>query len=103
MATITRPLPGAPVVAERPRWTSYLRWSVDHKVIGIQYMVMAFFFFLIGGTLAMLFRAELLTPQLGRGADRAAVQPVVHDPRHGHDLPVHHPVFRRAGQLLSSR
>ena len=64
MATITRPLPGAPVEAERPRISSYLRWSVDHKVIGIQYMVMAFIFFLIGGSLAMVFRTELLTPQL---------------------------------------
>ncbi len=64
MATITRPLPGAHVESERPSWTSYLRWSVDHKVIGIQYMVTAFFFFIIGGGLAMLFRAELLTPSL---------------------------------------
>ncbi|MCC6803272.1 MAG: cytochrome c oxidase subunit I [Anaerolineae bacterium] len=64
MATITRPLPGAHTETERPGWTTYLRWSVDHKVIGIQYMVTAFFFFIIGGALAMLFRAELLTPNL---------------------------------------
>lgn len=64
MATITRPLPGAHTEAARPHWTSYLRWSVDHKIIGIQYIFTAFFFFIIGGALAMLFRAELLTPEL---------------------------------------
>jgi len=64
MATITRPLPGAPVEVERPKLSSYLRWSVDHKVIGIQYMVTTFCFFIVGGALAMLFRTELLTPQL---------------------------------------
>ena len=69
MATITRPLPGAHAETERPHWTTYLRWSVDHKVIGIQYICTAFFFFLIGGGLAMLFRAELLTPQLDVMAD----------------------------------
>ena len=63
MATITRPLPGA-VETPRPHLSEYLRWTVDHKIIGVQYMVTAFFFFIVGGTLAMLFRAELLTPQL---------------------------------------
>jgi len=65
MATITAPLPG--VQAEpKPglRVSDYLRWSVDHKVIGVQYMVTALFFFIVGGALAMLIRAELLTPQL---------------------------------------
>jgi cytochrome c oxidase subunit I len=69
MATITRPLPGAHAETERPHWTSYLRWSVDHKVIGIQYIFTSFFFFIIGGGLAMVFRAELLTPQLDVMAD----------------------------------
>ncbi len=64
MATITRPLPGAPAEVEKPKWTAYLRWSVDHKIIGIQYMVTTFFFFIVGGALAMLFRTELLTPSL---------------------------------------
>ncbi len=64
MASITRPLPGTPVEVERPKLSSYLRWSVDHKVIGIQYMVTTFFFFIIGGGLAMVFRTELLTPAL---------------------------------------
>jgi cytochrome c oxidase subunit 1 len=33
-------------------------------VIGVQYMVSSFFFFLVGGTLAMMIRWELLTPAL---------------------------------------
>ncbi len=64
MATITRPLPGVATEGERPGISKYLRWSVDHKVIGIQYMVTTFFFFIVGGTLAMVFRTELLTPNL---------------------------------------
>lgn len=51
---------------ERPklRIADYLRWSVDHKIIGVQYMVTALVFFIIGGTLAMMIRWELLTPNL---------------------------------------
>jgi cytochrome c oxidase subunit 1 len=40
----------------------YLTWNTDHKVIGIQYLATTFTFFLIGGLLAMLIRAELLQP-----------------------------------------
>ena len=36
--------------------------NTDHKVIGIQYLVTTFFFFFIGGFLAMLIRAELAQP-----------------------------------------
>jgi len=42
--------------------TKYLTWSIDHKVIGIQYLVTSFTFFLIGGLLAEGIRTELLTP-----------------------------------------
>jgi len=45
-----------------PGWRQYLGFSTDHKVIGIQYMVTTFFFFLLGGLFAMLVRAELMTP-----------------------------------------
>lgn len=45
----------------RSEW-QYLRFSTDHKVIGVQYMLCTFFFFLVGGLLAMLIRAELVTP-----------------------------------------
>ncbi|MBE2268054.1 MAG: cytochrome c oxidase subunit I [Anaerolinea sp.] len=70
MATITRPLPGAaPVNVPRPRLNEYLRWSVDHKIIGVQYMATALFFFIVGGALAMLIRWELLTPTLDLMAD----------------------------------
>jgi cytochrome c oxidase subunit 1 len=38
--------------------------TVDHKKIGIMYFVFAFFFFLLGGLLALLIRAELALPGL---------------------------------------
>ncbi|OUL33507.1 cytochrome c oxidase subunit I [Nostoc sp. T09] len=44
-------------------WQQYFSFSTDHKVIGVQYMIMTFIFFLIGGLLAMIIRAELLTPE----------------------------------------
>ncbi|MBV2364449.1 cytochrome c oxidase subunit I [Streptomonospora nanhaiensis] len=40
------------------RWLS----STDHKVIGYLYIITAFAFFVVGGILAMLIRAELLWP-----------------------------------------
>lgn len=65
MATIARPLPGgAPALGKRLRVSEYLRWSVDHKIIGVQYMATALFFFIFAGALAMLIRWELLTPEL---------------------------------------
>jgi cytochrome c oxidase subunit 1 len=45
-------------------WKRYFSFSTDHKVIGVQYLVTAFLFFLIGGLFAMIVRAELITPQL---------------------------------------
>ncbi|MFL9458310.1 cbb3-type cytochrome c oxidase subunit I [Tolypothrix bouteillei VB521301_2] len=53
-----------PLKPEREAWKRYFSFSTDHKVIGVQYLVTAFIFFLIGGLLAMIVRAELLTPQL---------------------------------------
>lgn len=49
---------------EQSGWKRYFSFSTDHKVIGIQYLVTSFLFFLIGGLFAMIVRAELLTPQL---------------------------------------
>src|SRR5215470_19631027 len=43
-------------------WKDYFRVNTDHKVIGVQYLVTTIFFFLIGGMLAMLVRAELAKP-----------------------------------------
>ncbi|MEL6441140.1 MAG: cbb3-type cytochrome c oxidase subunit I [Cyanobacteria bacterium J06621_8] len=44
-------------------WKEYFSFSTDHKVIGIQYMVTAFFFFLVAGLFAMIMRGELVTPE----------------------------------------
>jgi cytochrome c oxidase subunit 1 len=43
-------------------WKDYFKVNTDHKVIGIQYLVTVFFFFFVGGLLAMVFRAELIAP-----------------------------------------
>jgi cytochrome c oxidase subunit I len=48
---------------EPENWRRFFGFSTDHKVIGIQYIVTAFFFFLIGGVSAMIIRGELLTPE----------------------------------------
>jgi cytochrome c oxidase subunit 1 len=43
-------------------WRDYFRVNTDHKVIGIQYVCTSFFFFLVGGLIAMLMRVELAQP-----------------------------------------
>src|SRR3954447_15147995 len=43
-------------------WKDYFRVNTDHKVIGMQYLVTTVIFFLIGGLLALLVRAELARP-----------------------------------------
>ena len=43
-------------------WRDYVRPNTDHKVIGAQYLVTTMSFFIIGGFLALLFRAELARP-----------------------------------------
>src|SRR5689334_16079880 len=59
---------GAPTVPEDHSghgaysWKDYFRVNTDHKVIGMQYLVTTIIFFLIGGLLAMLVRAELARP-----------------------------------------
>ncbi|NQW20710.1 MAG: cbb3-type cytochrome c oxidase subunit I [Chloroflexi bacterium] len=40
-------------------WERYLRFNIDHKVIGIQYITSLVVVFLLAGILAMLMRAEL--------------------------------------------
>jgi cytochrome c oxidase subunit I len=50
--------------AEHPqawKWYDYFTFNVDHKVIGIQYMVMGFIFYLVGGAMAVVIRTELRT------------------------------------------
>ena len=43
-------------------WKDYFKFNTDHKVIGTQYVVTTLIFFLIGGLLALLMRAELAQP-----------------------------------------
>ena len=43
-------------------WRDYFRVNTDHKVIGMQYLATTIFFFIAGGLLAMLVRAELAKP-----------------------------------------
>ncbi|MGW2630544.1 aa3-type cytochrome oxidase subunit I [Streptomyces chattanoogensis] len=67
MARIERDFRGAEEEKDRSvPGRTILRWitTTDHKVIGNMYMVTAFVFFLLGGTLAMLMRAELMRPGL---------------------------------------
>ncbi|MEG3937480.1 MULTISPECIES: cytochrome c oxidase subunit I [unclassified Microcoleus] len=45
-------------------WRRYISFSKDHKVIGIQYLITAFIFFLIAGLFSMIMRAELISPAL---------------------------------------
>ncbi len=45
------------------KWQDYFTFNTDHKVIGIQYLVTAFFFYFIGGALAEVMRTELATPE----------------------------------------
>jgi cytochrome c oxidase subunit 1 len=58
----------APVVNEHHehkthwKWYEYFTFNTDHKVIGIQYLVTAFVFYLIGGAMAVAMRTELATP-----------------------------------------
>lgn len=55
------------------KWYDYFTFNVDHKVIGIQYLVMAFIFYLVGGALAVAIRTELRT------ADPDFVDPTVYN------------------------
>ncbi|MEM8614410.1 MAG: cytochrome c oxidase subunit I [Cyanobacteria bacterium P01_H01_bin.105] len=50
-------------LGEPESWRRFFSFSTDHKVIGIQYIVTAFFFFLVGGLFAMVIRGELITPE----------------------------------------
>ncbi|HEX3218736.1 MAG TPA: cbb3-type cytochrome c oxidase subunit I [Candidatus Limnocylindria bacterium] len=45
-------------------WRRYFRFTTDHKVIGVQYLVTAFTLFVVAGSVAMLMRYELAQPGL---------------------------------------
>jgi cytochrome c oxidase subunit I len=53
----------APGSEPESNWRKYFSFSSDHKVIGIQYLVTTFIFYLIGGALATAVRTELATPE----------------------------------------
>ena len=73
--------------------------TTDHKKIGILYIVNSFLFFFIGGLLALGVRTELAQPGIQFVPERAGLQPALHDARHDHDLPVHHPDAGRLREL----
>ncbi|NEQ99076.1 MAG: cytochrome c oxidase subunit I [Cyanothece sp. SIO2G6] len=54
--------PMPPEMPKAWKWYDYFTFNIDHKVIGIQYLVTAFVFYLIGGLMALVMRAELSTP-----------------------------------------
>lgn len=43
------------------KWYHYFWYNTDHKVIGIQYLVLSFVFYLVAGVMALFMRAELYT------------------------------------------
>ena len=56
----------SPTVTQRPyhKGSILADWlsSTDHKIIGHLYLITSFFFFLVGGVMAMIMRAQLLGP-----------------------------------------
>src|SRR5436309_11693426 len=63
MATIAPPVEAAAhaLVDDRPFIRKYI-FSTDHKIIGIQFLLMSLIFLLIGGSLAMMMRWQLGFP-----------------------------------------
>jgi cytochrome c oxidase subunit I len=64
---VVRQMLGRPVIdASRaeadPGLAKYFRYSLDHKVVGLQYLVAMIGYFLTAGLFAMAIRAELLSP-----------------------------------------
>ncbi len=54
---------GLPTKSEETSdWRRYFRFTTDHKVIGVQYLVTFVLIFLVGGLFAMLMRAQLMNP-----------------------------------------
>src|SRR5437879_12551508 len=72
---VARPAAGAPAPLATPRrgvgaWLT----TVDHKKIGIMYMVSTFIFFLLGGLAALLVRTQLALPESPPFADDTYIQ-----------------------------
>lgn len=49
---------------DKPAWTRYFSTDYNHKVIGIQYSVTSLLMLMIGGSFALIFRAELAQADL---------------------------------------
>ncbi len=66
MAAQTEPVTLVPVEGPRGRGQVVVSWltTTDHKKIGNLYLITSFIFFLFGGALALLIRAELARPGL---------------------------------------
>ena len=92
-------------------------FSTDHKIIGIQFLIMSLIFLLLGGTLAMLMRWQLGFPGKPHAGRHAAprnhglrrrdaprvLQLAGHDARHVHDVLRHHAAAgRRVRELPDS-
>ena len=54
----------APRVVPKSKGRIFVNWitSTDHKTIGYMYLIAAFIFFCMGGTMALLMRIELFEP-----------------------------------------
>lgn len=80
-----------------------LSWvaSVDHKQIGIMYMITSLIFFLIGGIEAMLMRVQLAVPNNGFLSPHAYNQ-IFHHARHDHDFPGRRPHVDRTRHLFGA-
>ena len=59
-----KPLPEEPRLrgVQEPGLAKYFRFTLDHKVVGIQYLYGMIAYFLTGGLFAMAIRSELLSP-----------------------------------------
>ena len=59
-----KPMPEEPRLLglEEPGLGKYFRYTLDHKVVGIQYLYGMIGYFLTGGLFAMAIRSELLSP-----------------------------------------
>jgi cytochrome c oxidase subunit 1 len=66
MTLLDEPITGEPEPTHPRRATGILAFctTTDHKRIGVAYMVTAFAFFLIGGAMAEIIRAQLAQPEL---------------------------------------
>jgi cytochrome c oxidase subunit I len=65
MAVMDAPLPRARAASRWDKNRGLLSWltTVDHKKLGILYLYTTFFFFLVGGIMALLVRIQLAEPQ----------------------------------------